>query len=438
MKTERSPRGVVSPVLVGLSMFEVSCLGGALAEMEQERGLLSAGAVGEDAADDGSNAPPAKRAKSEHEQPALNPNAKRKVVLLVAYNGAGYSGLQKNPDVVTVEHKLEEALHKAGAISDDNRGTLQKISWSRSGRTDKGVHALGQVISCKLILSPEGLIERVNNLLSGTGISVLGLERVSNNFCAHTMCSSREYEYLLPARVLRTNAITDGSDHPPGCGANADAPLSEEESARLLNLFKSYEGTHFFHNFADGKIAHTDGQARRYMMELTLGEPLTLQGVAFVSFRLHGQSFMLHQIRKMIAMVCAVFRGTVPSDAIAKALTLPKVPSIPLAPSCSLTLRRALYANYERRRPLDRASVHFAECEGAQQAFLAEHILPHVGDCLAGGEFTQFVAALDAYQMTTAAPSVAPTQKKPEQAEPGHGEAESVQGQDADATLQSS
>ena len=45
--------------------------------------------------------------------------------------------------------------------------------------------------------------------------------------------------------------------------ANADAPLSEEESARLLNLFKSYEGTHFFHNFADGKIAHTDGQARR-------------------------------------------------------------------------------------------------------------------------------------------------------------------------------
>ena len=56
---------------------------------------------------------------------------------------------------MTAEHKLEEALHKAGAISDDNRGTLQKISWSRSGRTDKGVHALGQVISCKLILSPK-------------------------------------------------------------------------------------------------------------------------------------------------------------------------------------------------------------------------------------------------------------------------------------------
>ena len=46
-------------------------MSGALAEMEEERGLLSAGAVGEDAADDGSNAPPAKRAKSEHEQPAL-------------------------------------------------------------------------------------------------------------------------------------------------------------------------------------------------------------------------------------------------------------------------------------------------------------------------------------------------------------------------------
>ncbi len=54
--------------------------------------------------------PAAKRAR-------CNPAAKRKVAMLVAYNGAAYSGLQRNPGVHTVEDALEAALHAAGAIS---------------------------------------------------------------------------------------------------------------------------------------------------------------------------------------------------------------------------------------------------------------------------------------------------------------------------------
>ena len=46
---------------------------------------------------------------------------------------------------MTVEEALEAAIHRAGGIADDNMGTLQKVSWSRAGRTDKGVHAIGQV-----------------------------------------------------------------------------------------------------------------------------------------------------------------------------------------------------------------------------------------------------------------------------------------------------
>eukprot|EP00966_Prymnesium_polylepis_P152418 3520727-Prymnesium_polylepis.1 len=163
--------------------------------------------------------PAAKRPRpSEADEPR---NVKRKVALLLAYNGAAYQGLQKNPDAVTVEEALEKAIHRAGGISDDNFGTLQKVSWSRAGRTDKGVHAVGQIIGLKLMLHPEPMIERINSELEGEAIRILGCERVINSFCAHTHCEAREYEYVLPAYALRP---------PPSAVIGADADAGEGAS----------------------------------------------------------------------------------------------------------------------------------------------------------------------------------------------------------------
>ena len=57
-----------------------------------------------------------KRAREEAHPEPSNPNAKRKVALLVAYNGAPYQGLQKNPGATTIEETLEAAIHSAGGI----------------------------------------------------------------------------------------------------------------------------------------------------------------------------------------------------------------------------------------------------------------------------------------------------------------------------------
>ena len=98
-----------------------------------------------------------------------------------------------------MEEALEAAIHRAGGIADDNMGTLQKVSWSRAGRTDKGVHAVGQVTAyygctyygcistyfggtCQIIgvklvgLDHEQLLHRINHELDGSEICVLGLE----------------------------------------------------------------------------------------------------------------------------------------------------------------------------------------------------------------------------------------------------------------------
>lgn len=96
--------------------------------------------------------------------------AKRKVALFVAYVGSSFrgegkifmqsvmrkpalydicnaSGLQiqtKDPGG-TVEDVLQQAIYEMGGILPSNYGTLQKVGWSRSSRTDKGVHAMANV-----------------------------------------------------------------------------------------------------------------------------------------------------------------------------------------------------------------------------------------------------------------------------------------------------
>ena len=373
---------------------------------------------------------------AQHHPEGTNPNAKRKVCLLVAYTGAPYQGLQKNPGAVTVEETLEVAMHRAGAITDDNVGTLQKISWSRAGRTDKGVHAVGQIIGCKLVLQPEPMLDRINEQLGeASGIKVLGVERATAGFCAHTLCSSREYEYLLPVYMLRPPppalAEAPAADESGGApsssslsaAAAASTPLSEEESERLRRLLAQLQGTHPFHNFTDvGKLGRDERgeklksdhrSATRYIKSLRADAPQTHGGVVFVPLRFHGQSFLLHQIRKMVALVCACMRGTAPADAIERALTQQRVPAIPLAPGCALTLRQCFFDQYEKRLPHDRGSVHFERLSAERQLFLTTVIHPHIARREAAGEFRDFAPTLDAWDVTAPLPQAPPPPPPP-------------------------
>lgn len=66
---------------------------------------------------------------------------KRKVAIVGGYLGTGYHGVQLNKGVDTIEDELRRAILAAGAMRASNFEDLAKIDWSRSSRTDKGVHA---------------------------------------------------------------------------------------------------------------------------------------------------------------------------------------------------------------------------------------------------------------------------------------------------------
>jgi tRNA U38,U39,U40 pseudouridine synthase TruA len=132
---------------------------------------------------------------------------KRKYALCFGYLGTAYQGLQINPGAHTVEKELEKALLLSGALSESNFGYLHKISFSRAGRTDRGVHAVTQCCAMKLefplgVTAREAFLARLNRCLPDD-IRALAATKVSKAFNSKNFCTHRRYQYLLPTYALK-------------------------------------------------------------------------------------------------------------------------------------------------------------------------------------------------------------------------------------------
>lgn len=479
---------------------------------------------------------------------------KRKVACLIGYCGTGYHGMQVNPPEKTIEGDLFKAFVDAGAISKDNANDPKKSSFMRAARTDKGVHAAGNVVSLKLIIEDEDIVEKINSHLPET-IRVWGFTRTNKAFECRKMCGSRIYEYLMPSyaflppkpesalaqRVKEANDETPGISKPDPDGeafwadvrkqleeagideedlkrtqkilesqeielvaqrrapktakaqkpkvedataigsgevteevtekateeatekateepiektaeitkegdaaesskvedataetaeitkeenstesskveetttepaqqlteptegdANTERETSEgeklsavfkkirtiENSARrafripterleaIRTAFKVSEGGHNFHNFTVGKD-FKDPSAQRYMKSITVSDPKIINNTEWLSIKIHGQSFMLHQIRKMVAMVALVIRTGCPLDRISQAFNQPRI-NIPKAPSLGLLLEQPVYEGYNTRLgTFGYDPINFDKYQTIVEAFKMKHI----------------------------------------------------------------
>lgn len=116
---------------------------------------------------------------------------------MIGYAGTGYKGMQINAMEKTIEGDLFNAFVKASAISKANADDPKKSSLVRCARTDKGVHAAGNVISLKLIVEDPEIVQKINEHLPAQ-IRVWGIERTNGSFSCYQTCDSRWYEYLIP------------------------------------------------------------------------------------------------------------------------------------------------------------------------------------------------------------------------------------------------
>jgi hypothetical protein len=113
---------------------------------------------------------------------------KRKVALFLGFLGTNYGGFQINVNQRTLQAEIELALYKAGMVKALNFGHPQKVTWSSSARTDKGVHASAQVCSVKVEMREEEQNDMEKNRKRieehlPEDIRLLDMERVTRNFC---------------------------------------------------------------------------------------------------------------------------------------------------------------------------------------------------------------------------------------------------------------
>ncbi len=187
----------------------------------------------------------------------------RKVALKVAYIGTDFHGFQRQPDVKTVESELIEALKAANLI--DN---LKDSGYSIAGRTDRGVHALGNVISFRT--NGEVVINQINDYLPKS-IRILALAGVRFGFKPR-YAKSRHYRYIIVNRK--------------------DLDLNKMENAS-----KILKGTHDFSNFS--KRSERNPIRTIDNIEISKKNDIIIIDVV-------GESFLWNMVRKIASVLFLV------------------------------------------------------------------------------------------------------------------------------------
>lgn len=121
-----------------------------------------------------------------------------KFKITLEYAGTNYSGWQMQKGIKTVQGTIIDTVKK---IFTGTKGISKFVDFQGSGRTDKGVHAIGQVahLECETMLAPHILKMKINDLLP-SDINILDINKVNSKFHCRHDAKSREYIYRISTR----------------------------------------------------------------------------------------------------------------------------------------------------------------------------------------------------------------------------------------------
>jgi tRNA pseudouridine38-40 synthase len=246
-------------------------------------------------------------------------------VLILGYDGAPFCGFARQPGLPTVQGRLEDALRTA---------LRREVSTVGAGRTDAGVHALGQVVTFLSEESdPDGAtLLKSLNALAGPDIVVSAVRSAAAGFSARHSALSREYRYrLVPGRVpplfLRGRAWW--------CKGTLDLPAMREAAAHLV-------GEHDFRSFCAAESA--DKQTTTRTVETIEIEPSCELGEHCMVVRVVGRSFLHSMVRIAVGSLVEVGRARRGPEWVGEALAArDRSAAGPTAPPEGLTLWHVTY-----------------------------------------------------------------------------------------------
>jgi len=220
--------------------------------------------------------------------------------LKVDYNGAPFAGWQRQADQPSVQAAIEAALAK-----------LEKRDHTiaAAGRTDAGVHALGQVAHCDMEADwdPFRLSEALNYHLKPNPVAILACAKVSDDWHARFSAIERAYEFRL---IARRAPLT----HEAGTMWRVNQPLDVQAMQEGANHLL---GRHDFTTFRSS-ICQADSPLRT-LDELRVEEAQRADG-QLIKFHVRARSFLHNQVRSFVGTLERVGAGTWEPDRVAQAL----------------------------------------------------------------------------------------------------------------------
>lgn len=217
----------------------------------------------------------------------------RTLSLTVSYNGAPFSGFARQPGQLTVQGELEQALSLV---------FRRPMGVVCSGRTDAGVHALGQVVSFDVAndeLEGRNLysLRRSLNALTHEGITVREVEERQPGFSARFDAQWREYHYHVCLDEVPPLFMRDFSWYVHG---QLDIDAMREAAAHLV-------GEHDFKSFCMAASAVGKPTCRN-VHEISLSREM-IMGEGILTIKVVGNAFLHSMVRTIVGTLVMVGRG---------------------------------------------------------------------------------------------------------------------------------
>ncbi|NHJ48085.1 MAG: tRNA pseudouridine(38-40) synthase TruA [Asgard group archaeon] len=229
---------------------------------------------------------------------------KNRFALKIAYLGWNYQGFQRQKESIeTIEGTLITTLENLGIIT-------EKIPkrYTAAGRTDRGVHALSQVIAFDTP-KKEIYLEEINQHLP-SDIFAWGIAKVKETFHARRDAIKRTYKMFYP--------------------------YSNENIDIIKQALDQFKGTHDFIKLSKRSDILPSGQKKSTILTIDQAEVDFKENLNILEFTFTSKSFLWHQVRKMVSLILDIGTNKYAIDMVSEVLNpksnLPKGGIKPVAP----------------------------------------------------------------------------------------------------------
>lgn len=238
----------------------------------------------------------------------------------IQYQGTGYCGWQIQPNAISIQQTIEKTLFKL---------TCQKVRIHGAGRTDAGVHALGQTAHCSIAthLNENDILKGLNGLLPND-IIINKVSLCDPQF--HSRFSARGKHYIY---------IVDNAKIPALWTRFFSVHIYKELSLqRMQDAARLFLGTHNFKPFS------ANSGRKNEIYERSISNFYIEQNRHLIFFHIIGKSFLYKMVRFIMGTVLKIGCGKKNPDYISSIFKDPvNNPAGPVAPAKGLTLYKVFY-----------------------------------------------------------------------------------------------